>query len=939
MFTSNQLTPQLFDQECYKITLNATVTNGVLQVSWNIPTPYCGNDLKYNGCVVVASEHPIGSLQEQRKYIGDPTLDSSLHRGDRINGGFVIGAFYGDTTTNNVIVPSVTSEGFVYVTIFPVTNDGHYFVSGIHNHVFLPMLQTFDCANGEHVIGFNVPEGIEPTDATGLLSGVEYSFDAYMGLIQQPEKPNDPYSCITPRKKFTVTVNGTSSQTFGELVVSINNAFTELNAEHVGTNPPMFNTVLFDGKSIRVFDGSVTYITQPTVVGVGSYSHVYDGRLLDLLGSPVPSVVASVAPTNIQCGIVWYNGTQAYTLTNNGWVANVTHVGSVDPSLGLDPSSCSLWLSNGRRLLSEYDVDVDGWKPVQRLSVIKRSVVTTIPLNTIWKNGKTFLRLTGSGWVPVVVNAGIQPPRNGLWFDAANQDIYDATTGTFITDPFVVANYDPTLPAPGVYFVTDTDVYVYSTVSGTTDWHLTDAISQDVDPRFPIPLNVNDVWVNDGIIKQYKNGCFTNVGYVVSLTDPLSVNAGIWLQTLPQPVLYEFSGSWQTIGLGVANLPYDVPSDFWNVTTQPLVVLNPSGTTVTNYVRKPTYPAIGMTWLNDDGELQEYTLSGWVLIEPFASVEIDCKGNFRFRDRYCTSTSRIEVVDVSLFASLVDVGVTYYTAKNGNDAGELQPTYATLGIGTTGSRTERLRLMEEIRMSLGHPVVQVELTEEQLDFCISLALKELRMRSSICYRREFFMMPLEQGVQTVRLTNKEKGHDRIVSVLGIYRVNSLYLNAISGSGPHGYMLIQQLFTMGAYDLVSYELQGQYSKLMEQLFSSRIQFGWNEHTRELKIYRKLLRNERIVCLETATERPEQEILVDRQCTNWIKKFSLAHAKLILAEIRGKYGSLPGAGGTVQLNASDLKQSAEEAIQHCMEDIDNGVVDNYEVWGSGPWIAIG
>ena len=37
-----------------------------------------------------------------------------------------------------------------------------------------------------------------------------------------------------------------------------------------------------------------------------------------------------------------------------------------------------------------------------------------------------------------------------------------------------------------------------------------------------------------------------------------------------------------------------------------------------------------------------------------------------------------------------------------------------------------------------------------------------------------------------------------------------------------------------------------------------------------------------------------MLRDRWCKSWIERFALGGARLILAEIRGKYGALPGAG---------------------------------------------
>jgi len=44
--------------------------------------------------------------------------------------------------------------------------------------------------------------------------------------------------------------------------------------------------------------------------------------------------------------------------------------------------------------------------------------------------------------------------------------------------------------------------------------------------------------------------------------------------------------------------------------------------------------------------------------------------------------------------------------------------------------------------------------------------------------------------------------------------------------------------------------------------------------------------------------------------WIRKYSLAIAKEMLAQIRGKFGSIPIPGNSVTLNASELAAQAKE-----------------------------
>lgn len=52
---------------------------------------------------------------------------------------------------------------------------------------------------------------------------------------------------------------------------------------------------------------------------------------------------------------------------------------------------------------------------------------------------------------------------------------------------------------------------------------------------------------------------------------------------------------------------------------------------------------------------------------------------------------------------------------------------------------------------------------------------------------------------------------------------------------------------------------------------------------------------------------------------IKRWSLARAKLDLAEVRGKYDSMPGAQGSTQLNAAVLQQSANSELDKLEDEI--------------------
>jgi hypothetical protein len=344
-------------------------------------------------------------------------------------------------------------------------------------------------------------------------------------------------------------------------------------------------------------------------------------------------------------------------------------------------------------------------------------------------------------------------------------------------------------------------------------------------------------------------------------------------------------------------------------------------------------------WFDDTtNTLKTWDGSAWVAATPRATATLNCAGNFEITDNNPGSLSFVTITEISLFTALNIPYQILYTSP-GTDGVSTEPSYQQLGIGTDGSADERRKLMNEIRYELGYPTVDVELVPEQIDFVITKALEELRSRTAVAYKHGFFFMHVGAETQRYLLTNKTQEMDKIVTVLGVYRLTSSFLSSAHGAGVYGQIVLQHLYNMGTFDLLSYHLISEYTELMEILFAGRITFSWDEHKRELWIHHRFPFHERMVLIEAATERTEQDIITDRWCRTWIRKYALASARMILAETRGKYSTLPGANGGVTLNASDLRQQATTDIEACMKDLDDYVVDKPDDFGAGAQFVLG
>jgi hypothetical protein len=144
--------------------------------------------------------------------------------------------------------------------------------------------------------------------------------------------------------------------------------------------------------------------------------------------------------------------------------------------------------------------------------------------------------------------------------------------------------------------------------------------------------------------------------------------------------------------------------------------------------------------------------------------------------------------------------------------------------------------------------------------------------------------------------------------------------------------------MGTFDLLSYHLVSEYIEQLEQLFASRVVFNWHEETRELWIHQTLGRDE-IMLIDTSVERTEQDLFKDRWINRWLQERALIEARLTLSELRGKYASLPGAGGGISLNAGDLSARADADKERLRQELDDYIADRPEEWGIGTTFTIG
>jgi hypothetical protein len=257
------------------------------------------------------------------------------------------------------------------------------------------------------------------------------------------------------------------------------------------------------------------------------------------------------------------------------------------------------------------------------------------------------------------------------------------------------------------------------------------------------------------------------------------------------------------------------------------------------------------------------------------------------------------------------------------------PMYSKIDVGTLGTNTARNNLIDILKKQFGYPVICVELTEDMWNIAIDNALQEFRRRTDTAYTKQYFFMQVQQYQDIYYLNDPSYGTDKIVDVVKIHRLNQLGLVNFAPDNIYAQQFLNQFYAPGvSYDLVSIHLIAAMADTFSLLFAGDISYNWREASRELRIYKKFSYPEKVL-IETSCEKLEQELLVDRWAQQWIQAWAEGEAYMMLANIRGKFASLPGPGGGLQLNSDACRAAGEQIQTDCLRQI-----QDMEVGTNGP-----
>jgi hypothetical protein len=217
-------------------------------------------------------------------------------------------------------------------------------------------------------------------------------------------------------------------------------------------------------------------------------------------------------------------------------------------------------------------------------------------------------------------------------------------------------------------------------------------------------------------------------------------------------------------------------------------------------------------------------------------------------------------------------------------------------------------MIKEIELRLGGQMVDVELDPEHYDLAIKKSFEKYRQRSENSVEEAFVKLELVREVSEYTLDAD------VIDVFDVYRRSSGTLNSASGGDIEpfetAYLNNYLLYSGRAGGMAVYDALAQHRETLGKMFGENYTFTWNTVTKKLLLHRKVKADD-TVYIHAYKQRSDEELLQDTYCMPWIKDYALAHAKLMLAEARGKFNTIAGPQGGTSLNAdaSNIMQKAK------------------------------
>jgi hypothetical protein len=237
-------------------------------------------------------------------------------------------------------------------------------------------------------------------------------------------------------------------------------------------------------------------------------------------------------------------------------------------------------------------------------------------------------------------------------------------------------------------------------------------------------------------------------------------------------------------------------------------------------------------------------------------------------------------------------------------------------------QAERQKVFDYVRAMLGDGMIDVELDPIHYETGLQRALNKFRQRSSNSVEESYMFLELKRD------TNDYKLPDEVIEVQSVFR-RTLGSRSGGGTGTNfepfnlAYTNTYLLNSTMLGGLATYELFAGYQEMVGKMFGSYIEFQWINHSHTLRILQRPFSEGETIMLRCHNYKPDYLLINDLYAGQWIKDYSLANCKIMLAQAREKFASIAGPQGGTALNGGALKSEAAAEIEKLEKELETQV----------------
>jgi hypothetical protein len=240
-------------------------------------------------------------------------------------------------------------------------------------------------------------------------------------------------------------------------------------------------------------------------------------------------------------------------------------------------------------------------------------------------------------------------------------------------------------------------------------------------------------------------------------------------------------------------------------------------------------------------------------------------------------------------------------------------------------RKNRDKVREQVKdyvlLMLGAPVIKIEMDEQQLDLCVDQTLKIMEQYAGREYY-DYYVFNTVPGKSIYEMP-PDVGYVRNV----FYKKHPQF--AFQSSDLNGAIPLEYFYPGGAYGSIQggmidpvqpiwgrmgeWVLYKQYEQTYSRISSNIGGWEWIGGYKYIKLYPIPFRPQAVIVHYMQKMKDWEEV------TQAMQEGALAHAKIILGRIRGKFQSPPGPGGGLQLDGQQLLQEGMEEYKQWKEDL--------------------